>query len=338
MRRIYVPEPVSGGILLSYKCTSECKHCMYACSPRWKGDWISEGDAEKILNWLAGKIQESPLGKDRVGINYGLHFTGGEPFLNFSLLLRVTRIANELEIPSTFVETNCFWCVDEGTTREKLWRLREAGLQGILISVNPFTLEHVPGERIERAVRVSREIFGRNTMIYQQPVYSQLKRLGIIGTLTLKDYLRRVGIQSLSYIELLPMGRAVYKLGYLYKRYPAGRFFSQSCREELTRNWHIHIDNYRNYMAGYCGGISMGDAGDLDSFSKGIDLNERPVLVALMRSIRRLYELGRKFGYREDSDGYISKCHLCLDIRRHIIEQTDQFRELAPREFYRNLQ
>ena len=69
MSKLQIPQPVSGGILLSYKCTSECKHCMYACSPRWKADWISESDIEKILTLLAGKIQPSPFGRNEIGVN-----------------------------------------------------------------------------------------------------------------------------------------------------------------------------------------------------------------------------------------------------------------------------
>jgi len=140
MNKLYIPEPVSGGMLLSYKCTSECKHCMYACSPRWKADWISEKDMEKILTQLSDKIQQSFLGARRIRINYGLHFTDGEPFLNFDLLLKASEIAHELKIGSTFVETNCFWCKDDETVREKLTQLKEAGLHGVLISVNPFIL------------------------------------------------------------------------------------------------------------------------------------------------------------------------------------------------------
>lgn len=334
MNKLYVPDPVSAGILLSYKCTSECKHCMYSCSPSWKADWISEKDAEKILTQLADKIQGSPFGSDTIGINYGLHFTGGEPFLNFELLLKIAVIAHELEISSTFVETNCFWCTDDKTTREKLVQLRDAGLHGTLISVNPFILEQIPFERTERAVRIGKEIFSRSLLCYQEFFYTRFKRLGIKDTLPLAEYLRKVP-DSLRYVELLPMGRAPYKLGYLYKKYPARHFFGRSCREELTREWHVHIDNYGNYMTGYCGGISLGDARNLNSMLEGIDLDERPIIDALVTDLKKLYEFGvKEFGYKENSEGYISKCHLCFDVRKHVSQQTDEFKELRPREFY----
>jgi len=156
---------------------------MYACSPKWK-DWISEDDLKAILYQLTGKIMPSPYGADRISLNYGLHFTGGEPFLNFELLLKAVCLASELYIPSTFVETNCYWCTDDNVTREKLQVLREAGLKGILISVNPFYLEYVPFERTERGIRIAQELFGDNIMIYQLEYYFRFKNLGMTGRIS----------------------------------------------------------------------------------------------------------------------------------------------------------
>jgi MoaA/NifB/PqqE/SkfB family radical SAM enzyme len=337
MNKLHIPKPISAGIILSYKCVSGCKHCMYASSPRWKADWIPPDDAEKILNQLADKIHPSPFGPDDIGISYGLHFTGGEPFLNFDLLLKTTEMADERGIPSTFVETSCFWCRDDKTTKEKLEQLKEAGLHGILISVNPFILEQVPFERTERAIRISQEIFGKNVMIYQELFYQQFKRYNIKDTLPFEEYLQKAGRKSLCYIELLPMGRAAYALGKLYKKYPAKRFFGNSCRIDLTRDWHIHIDNYCNYLPGYCGGISLGDARNIDSIHE-IDLDEKPILQALVTDLKKLYEFGvEEFGYMELPEGYISKCHLCVDIRKFLAKKTDEFKELRPREFYYHL-
>jgi hypothetical protein len=104
----------------------------------------------------------------------------------------------------------------------------------------------------------------------------------------------------------------------------------------LIRDWHVHVDNYGNYIPGYCGGLSLGDARDLDALCQGIDLNERPVLRALMTNIGELYRLGSEYGYQE-RDGYISKCHLCLDVRKHLATSGD-FGELRPEPFYDRLE
>jgi hypothetical protein len=335
VNKLAIPQPVSGGILLSYKCNSRCKHCLYACSPRWKGDWLSIEDAEKVLSQLAIELRGRYSHPNRVAINSGIHFTGGEPFLNFELLLEVTGIAQRLGIPSTFVETNCFWCKDDEATREKLVQLKGKGLAGILISVNPFVVEWIPFEKIERAARISEQVFGDNAMIYQRFFYDQFRRLGLKGTLPLEEYLKRAPY-GLSYAELLPAGRVAYKLGFLFKKYPAKQFFGESCRQELIRDWHIHVDNYGNFVPGYCAGITLGDAADLGSLCQGIDLDELPVLKALLKDLVALYELGRQFGYAEQ-EGYTSKCHLCLDIRRHLA-RAGEFKELRPREFYEHLE
>ncbi|MEM2122059.1 MAG: radical SAM protein [Candidatus Bathyarchaeia archaeon] len=332
--KLYVSEPISGGLILSYKCTSKCRHCMYACSPDWNPDWIPRRDMEEILTQLAGRIKESPYGSSKISLNYGLHFTGGEPFLNFKLILEAVNMANEFGIPSTFLETNCFWCVDDKVTRERLQELRDTGLNGILLSVNPFILEQVPFERVERAFRISREVFGGNIIVYQSFFFSQFESLGIRDVLNLEEYLLRSPF-GLRFAELLPMGRAVYKLGYLYEKTPAKYFFKESCREELTRGWHVHFDNYCNYIPGYCGGISLGDAREIDSLRQGIELSDKPILEALSKGLGELYEFGLKeFNYEELSEGYVSKCHLCLDIRKHIAQQTGELKELEPREFY----
>jgi hypothetical protein len=337
MDELFVPEPISGGILLSYACTSRCRHCMYACSPQWPADWISESAADRILRQLAATIQGSPLGPARVGINYGLHFTGGEPFLNFDLLLALTQRAQALHIPSTFVETNCCWCIDDATTRRQLAQLQQAGLHGILISVNPFILEYVPFERTERAVRISEAVFGGNVMIYQEVFYQQFQRLRLTGILPFDTYLRLAGASSLSHAELLVRGRACYALRSYYATYPATRFFGRSSRAELTRPWHIHIDNYGNYLLGYCGGLSLGDADRLAAMRR-IRLEATPILAALAADLQTLYALAvRDFGYRDLVAGYVSKCHLCVDIRQHIAQQTEAFTELRPPAFYQQL-
>ena len=58
-----VPGPISGGLILSYKCSAECLHCMYTCSPRWSADWISRKDLEGILSIEPGKGKEIVRGK-----------------------------------------------------------------------------------------------------------------------------------------------------------------------------------------------------------------------------------------------------------------------------------
>ena len=293
---------------------------------------------ERLLNILAHRILPSSYGTERVTFNEGLHFTGGEPFLNFDLLLQSVKIAKSLKIPSLFVETNAFWCRNDDETSEKMRQLKDAGMQGMLVSVNPFTLETVPFERTLRAIHMGSDVFGENLLAYQFDYFMQFSRLGISGKMALEDYLNTVGLQeATARIELLPIGRAVYALNDWYRKYPASTFFRGNCAMELQRNYHNHWDNYGNLLPGFCAGIALGNLLEQPSlYEEGLDLNDYPILqILLTDGVSGLYEYARKtFGYQDNEAGYISQCHLCVDIRAHIVRQTQKFKELRPREFY----
>jgi hypothetical protein len=339
MTRVKVPQPISGGVMLTYKCSAACRHCMYACSPQWRADWMTEEDLEALLSQLAGRIAPAPWGPQVMSLNHGLHLTGGEPFLNFDLLLRAVEMAEGMSIPSAFVETNCSWCIDDEAARAKLQGLKRAGLKGVLISVNPFYAEYVPFERTQRCIRISQEVFGRNVMVYQAAYYRRFQSLGIEGTLSLEEYLELTQEERLAdHVELFLQGRAACKLRPFYPAYPASTFFDEPCRSSFLRNWHNHFDNYGNLIPGYCGGISLGSWRDLDALTQeGIDLEAHPVLRFLVaEDVRGLLHFAMDFGYREFGGGYLSKCDLCLDIRRFLVTRGD-FEELGPKGFYEHL-
>lgn len=315
---------------------------MYACSPDWNADWMDLKSLKDILEIIAPSIKKYTR-DNSIGVNKGLHFTGGEPFLNYELLLNAVKLANRLDIPATFVETNCFWCLNDEITKEKLEKLRDAGLHGILISSNPFITEFIPFERIKRCAEIAEKIFEENVIIYHPYFHSQLLSMKTSERITFEEYLNYMSLRDPLSLNitlsqaLLPMGRAVYRLSNLYKKYPAKRFFGQSCLEELTRPWHVHIDNYMNYITGYCAGITVGDVRNLKQLiAEGIELEDYPILKALTTDIKQLYRYAAESGYKERKDGYVSKCHLCLDIRRFLIEKQN-FRELRPKNFYRFL-
>jgi hypothetical protein len=316
---------------------------MYACSPRWKSDWIAEADLDAVLDQLARTVVPAPGGPDAIGLSHGLHFTGGEPFLKFDRLARAVEKADALGIPSLFVETNGFWARKDGETRERLETLKAKGLRGIMISVNPFYLEFVPFERTERAVRAALQVFGDNTFVYQVEYFRQFLALGIRGTLPLDDYLKREGIADFTRrVEFFMAGRAPFALEGRFERYfpkyPAARLLDAGCEPPFLRPWHNHVDPDGNYMPGFCGGISLGDARRLDRLmAEGIDTAGRPVLGFLLdEDLAGLLDFARERGYAEREAGYFSRCHLCADVRRHLVRGGD-CPELRPRAFYDHL-
>ena len=93
---------------------------MSVCSPRWAGEWIIEDHAEAILTQLAETMLPKVGSTRGVSLNDGLHFAGGEPFLNYDLLLRLTRMAHRLGLPGLFVESSGFWCREDADTGERM--------------------------------------------------------------------------------------------------------------------------------------------------------------------------------------------------------------------------
>ena len=61
-----------------------------------------------ILTQLAGKLRSKYVDSGGVGVNQGIHFTGGEPFLNFDLLLEVAAIAHRLGFEDEFYFSKVF--------------------------------------------------------------------------------------------------------------------------------------------------------------------------------------------------------------------------------------
>lgn len=275
----------------------------------------------------------------------GLHIGGGEPFLNFELTLRVVELCIEYNVPVHYVETNGSWCVNEKITYEQFNALRDSGLPAILVSVSPFHNEFIPFERTNRAIEIARNIYGPyNVLIYTSFFYEQLQNHDPHSKIPLNRYLNTVGRETaahsfLDQYGLIPCGRVPTRLSFLYQKNPPNVFFNNNCLAEMTNPDHIHIDPDGNYIPSFCAGLSLGNAAELGGIYSGVPLQARPIIEILVNSgVEGLLALAiNQFDFKVRGEGYMAKCHLCQDIRSHIVSLTDQFDELAPVEFYRNL-
>ena len=333
--RFKIPPLSSGGLILSYQCSNNCQHCLYACSPQWK-EWISKEDLLLILDNIQQNSQYLT----------GIHIAGGEAFLNPDLLQFAIEEAVKRDIPIEYVETNAFWAWEDDKTEAVLIRMREAGLRSLLVSVSPFHLEFISPERTKRAIRIGQKVFGPgNVLIYTRYFYEQFEELDETLEIPFEDYVEAVGQEDAamtiaSEYSLIPNGRAATRLAPLFNKQPAAAFFRDTCRKELSNPHHIHIDCYGNYIAGLCAGISLGDGKNLSELYRGIDLSRKPLITHLLEGgVESLYRWAvETHGFREDSEGYIAKCHLCLSIRKFLVDEGCSFEELAPRQFYDNLE
>jgi len=324
--------PSDIGIILSYRCLTRCKHCLYACGLQWK-DWFDPDELREAVAamhvWKHG---------------FQVHLTGGEPFLNLPLLEEAVSIVAEGGIPQ-YVETNASWCSDEETAREQLTRLHDRGLRAILISCSPFQCETIPLARVLLCAEVSAELFGNDNVTLYLPHWAGvIARFGVEEPVPLQAYLDRYGEEKAGELfwegyGLIGGGRSSYRLGHLTNRYPASAFSGDDCRRELLFPHHSHFDLYGNHISWFCGGLNVGRWRDLAQTIRDFEQGRYPQIIEMLVTggASALFEFaGRNHDYEELPDGYTSKCHLCVDVRKHL-STRDEFPELQPQQFYTEL-
>ncbi len=314
----------SAGIILSYHCRSACKHCLYACGPKWN-DWMSESDVEDALDAI-----ESSWFAPR-----GIHIAGGEAFHRFELLLYAVKAAVQRNMPIEYVETNAEWCGVKSTVQKRFEQLKNVGLKRILISCSPFHAERIPPHHTILANSIAEEVFGPGGVIlYWSHWLGPIASFGTDKPIPLSRYIDKFGEDTIGTAfwfscGLIPGGRSGYRLGHLVQKHSAIAWDGVNCKDELFRSAHGHL---------YCAGLTFGSWRELPRMIQGIDLSDKPILEILSRSgPYGLRQFAREnFDYKDLQDGYVGKCHLCVDVRRHLVHKAD-FPELKPRLFYENL-
>ena len=278
------------------------------------------------------------------GHRFQIHVTGGEPFLNFPLLLESVQLAAQLGI-TRYVETNASWCLREVDVVEKFTALREARLNAILISCSPFHAEKIPPARTLLAITKALEIFGRqNVIVYLPHWIEQIQIFDVEKPTPLEQYVEKFGLERAGKMlwdgyNIIPAGRSGYRLGHLTKKHQASAFKGENCFMEILYAHHSHLDLYGNYISWFCGGLTIGDWHNLPQILNDFRARRFPPLVDILvgRGPFGLFELGKQdYSYQELLDGYAGKCHLCVDVRKHLSQQGD-FQELRPKEFYENI-
>jgi hypothetical protein len=274
---------------------------------------------------------------------YQVHLTGGEAFLKFPLLLEATEIAVELGI-SVYAETNAGWCVREELVERRFRALRQTGMRAILISCSPFHGESIPLEYTELAIRKAWQIFGqRNTFVYLSDWFEVMNSFGSQDPVPLEQYIQVFGQEEAGRMfwqgyGVISGGRAGYRLAHLTPKGRPKSFQNESCAGELLYAPHSHFDLYGNFIPAFCGGLRVGDWHDLPTLIADFAQGSYPELVRILIDSGPfgLYEMAREqFDYPALKTGYTGKCHLCVDVRRHLVAQ-DLFPALQPREFYEN--
>ena len=83
-------------------------------------------------------------------------------------------------------------------------------------------------------------------------------------------------------------------------------------------------------------GLAVGDWHDLPRILADFQAGRYPTLIEVLleRGPYGLVEMAQEqYGYKPLLDGYAGRCHLCVDVRRPLVETSD-FEELRPQGFY----
>jgi len=313
------------GLLLTYWCNARCRSCYLCCGPD-RREAISVEDALAI--WR-GLIEASPNG-------CRVHLTGGEPFGDWPALIEICRRAKAEGLgPLEKVETNAFWAGDEAVVRRRVEALDAAGMEKLCISADPYHQQYVPIERCRLAARVSEEVLGRQRV---QVRWRDWLSDGFDTALLSRERLSSLFTSYLAGGRERLNGRAADMLsGYLLRK-PFESFADKACREQILRSKHVHVAPDGWIMPGTCAGILLGRVGrqsvaDVWRRLAG-DYSRRPVVAALASGGPvALMEQAGASGY-VPRDGYAGKCHLCWDVRRHLVAHGSCLEELGPQWIY----
>ena len=178
------------GLMLTFRCTTACPHCVVDAGPHRKETM----PIERSLDWI------DQIRAYRGGRVCGLALTGGEPFTDRDNLAKVSNYGDAAGFIVSAV-TNAFWATSPETAIDVL-----AGLPAIRmlsISTDIYHLMTIPFEFVRNAIVAAREL-GR---LYNIAVCTDSKDEP--GFLNLLQELDSIGERDTLRISIIfPVGRA----------------------------------------------------------------------------------------------------------------------------------
>lgn len=311
-------------LLLTYRCTLACAHCLFNCSPRQPRRVPSVEQGVRYLRML----RET----DRA-----VHIAGGEAMMEYERMLAICREAAKWGAAPHFIETNATWCTSRAVARQRLAELREAGVRGLLISADPYHLAQFPVDRYLRCYQAAVETFGPENVAAAAATREQLREMGRTGRdpQGLADYVRRhppnmVGRAGEVLAGLLP-ARPIADLA--QDRMWHGESPGMCCAGEFDAGtmWEIHLDPYGNVQT--CCGVIVGNADRTplpELMAAGFGTGN-PIVSALQEEGPvGLLRMAEARGYRRQR--YVQKCHLCWQVRKFLRPHYPHL--LGPDEIY----
>ena len=292
---------------LTTKCDSRCIHCQADLSP----SRTSVMKVEDAHDYLAEATSVSKLESFMV--------FGGEPMLYPDRVIAIFEKALQLQIPRIDMITNGTWGKDEKQAEKLARRLKMAGLTNLDISVDAFHQQYIPIEYPRNAglasskARIDRVIWNATVVesIDAENEYDKKTRQ-ILKTL------EPTGIEPFIH-KIFPAGRALKNLRQYFKQESLhGPCEGDPILENpLTNPKSICIHPSGSVEA--CWFLSIGNAKQvpLGRLISNYDWQENPIIRRLVEEgPTGLLRLREAQDFRFEESEYVSKCHLCMEIRR----------------------
>ena len=326
-KKLHISYLQSGGLIANYHCSSQCRHCLYSSSPKRDKEYIQKETAANLFK----KIKS--LGC------YSLHIGGGEPFLNTKGLKAVLKAAQEENMQIEYVETNSSWYKNHDSACHVLEDLQESGLSRVLVSISPFHNEYIPFYKVKGVIAACRDT-GVSVFPWIYDFYNDIDSFPDDQTNPLSQYIETFGSHYLKKVFqkywIHPGGRALTSFTDLYGKKNAEHIIEDTTPcIELANTSHFHFDLYENYIPGLCSGTQIHS----EDMGHPLPENRYPFLHVLYnKGINGLYQIAaEEFGF-VPKEKYVSKCHLCLDIRRFLVlEKEREINEFGPKGFYNEI-
>ena len=307
---------------VTYRCSAKCQHCILTSSPK-KGGLMTVADARTYLS----EIKRLGLtGRDVI-------LTGGEALLFYDRVLEIVRAAAGLGMaPIRSVQSNGGWCTTDAVTRRRFTELRDAGLEGMYFSADAFHRPFVPLDRVRRGVRIAEAVFGAEYVA----VGGSREKLDSGTIPTVDEHVESGGASRVHMV-----GRAAWALAGRMPTVPLAEILDMNCRGgshdiDPASVWQINVDAYGYVSSWICSGIVLGNARETllsEILRRPLEAHPQVVQDLVARGPGALLDLAAAHGF-EPEDRYVSKCHLCWEIREAVhMHYPEHF---APAELYKD--
>jgi pyruvate-formate lyase-activating enzyme len=286
-------------VILTYRCTSRCKHCFHFGSPKNNQVFTSSQ-----LRRYIKQITDVP------SIRW-VFFEGGEPTLYFPLLMQSLKVADRAGL-ATAVTTNGYWITSVRDMVPWLKHFREANLNLLQISCDELhgntRLEHLQRDIVDAASKagIQCQFVGVSVPPYNdEPVEARRGEMITSGPIVFR-------------------GRAVHKLAEPQATW-LWSSFDECPHESLDDPYRLHVDPYGELLA--CQGISLGnlERRTLPEILEAFDPQAHPIIGPLVRGGPAGLATEHEVAHAK---GYVDACHLCYGMRRTLRERFPEL--LAP--------